>query len=129
DGKIAIRIRAAELTSEDAEYKNWDFIVTYQITQDENRILLKRVGEIEVFPTGFDPAWDKQLTAQQAAFRNTLAGSMNARARAGQSFPAEIPIQPVRLSRFGVLFLKELVADDGWLTVGWVLPPPGYVEP
>ena len=47
---------------------------------------------------------------------------MNARANAGQSFPKEIPIEPVRLSRFGVLVLRELVADDGWLTVGWGLP-------
>lgn len=128
DGKIAIRIRAAELTSEDSAYKNWDFIVTYKITKQDNHIVLKRVGDIEVFPTGFDPAWDTQLTGQQAAFRNTLAGSMNARAKAGQSFPAEIPIEPVRLSRFGVLVLQELVADDGWLTVGWALPPPGSLS-
>ena len=128
DGKISIRVRAAELVSEDADYQNWDFIVTYQITQKDNHIVLKRVGDIEVFPTGFDPAWDKQLTAQQSAFRNTLAGNMNARAKAGQSFPPEIPIEPLRLTRFGVLVLKELVADDGWLTVGWQLPPPGAVE-
>jgi len=128
DGKIAVRIRAAELTSEDSAYKNWDFIVTYEISQRDNQIVLKRTGDIEVFPTGFDPAWDTQLTGQQAGFRNTLAGNMNARARAGQSFPAEIPIEPIRLSRFGVLVLQELVADDGWLTVGWKLPPPGALS-
>jgi hypothetical protein len=128
DGKISIRVRAAELVSEDAEYQNWDFIVTYAITQKDNHVILKRVGDIEVFPTGFDPAWDKRLTAQQSAFRNTLAGNMNARAKAGQSFPPKIPIEPLRLTRFGVLVLKELVADDGWLTVGWQLPPPGSVE-
>jgi hypothetical protein len=124
---ITIRVRAAQLASEDAEYDNWDFIVRYRITADGDRILLKREGDIEVFPTGFDPAWDKQLTAQQSGFRSTLAKNMNARARAGQSFPAEIPIQPVRLSRFGALVLQELVADDGWLTLGWVLPEEGKV--
>ncbi len=129
DGKIAVRIRAAELASEDTQYKDWDFIVTYQITKQENRIVLKRVGDIEVFPTGFDPAWDTRITGDKVALRSALAGSMNARAKAGQSFPAEIPIEPVRLSRFGVLILKQLVADDGWLTVGWSLPPPGSVEP
>jgi hypothetical protein len=128
DGKISVRVRAAELLSEEDQYRNWDFIVTYQITQKDNHIILKRVGDIEVFPTGFDPAWDKRLTAQQSAFRNTLAGNMNARAKAGQSFPPEIPIEPLRLTQFGVLVLKELVADDGWLTVGWQLPPPGSVE-
>jgi hypothetical protein len=123
DGQMTVRIRASRLASDDAEYFNWDFIVTYQITTDGNRIKLKRVGDIEVFPTGFDPAWDKQLTAQQSGFRSTLAKNMNARARSGQSFPAEIPIEPVRISRFGTLLLHELTADEGWLTISWILPP------
>ena len=127
DGLITIRVRAAQLVSEDAEYEDWDFIVRYRITPDGDRILLKREGDIEVFPTGFDPAWDQRLTAQQSGFRSTLAKNMNARAKAGQSFPEEIPIEPVRLSRFGVLVLRELVADDGWLTVGWSLPEAGKV--
>ena len=58
--------------------------ITYAVTQDNDGILLKRVGDIEVFPTGFDPAWDKQLTAQQSGFRSTLAKNMNARANAGE---------------------------------------------
>lgn len=125
DGKAAIRVRAAVLAADGAEYTNWDFIVTYQIIVKGDHILLKRVGDIEVFPTGFDPAWDKQLTAQQSGFRGTLAKNMNARAKAGQSFPDEIPIEPIRFSRFGVMVLRELVADDGWLTIGWTLPEAG----
>jgi hypothetical protein len=123
DGKLAIRIRASRLASDDAEYTNWDFIVTYELTTRGDRILLRRTGDIEVFPTGFDPAWDKQLTAQQSGFRSTLAKNMNARAQAGESFPAEIPIEPIRLTRFGTMLLHQLLADDGWLTIGWVLPP------
>jgi hypothetical protein len=129
DGKLAVRIRASRLVSDDAEYANWDFIVTYEITTEGDRILLRRTGDIEVFPTGFDPAWDKQLTAQQSGFRSTLAKNMNARAEAGQSFPAEIPIDPIRLTRFGALLLHELRADDGWLTIGWVLPPESTDQP
>jgi hypothetical protein len=123
DGKLVIRIRAAQLASEDSEYANWDFIVTYQLTTQSDRIVLRRAGDIEVFPTGFDPAWDKQLTAQQSAFRSTLAKNMNARARSGESFPHEIPIEPIRVTRLGTLLLQELTADDGWLTVSWILPP------
>jgi hypothetical protein len=128
DGRLNVRIRASRLASDDAEYFNWDFIIAYEFTTDGNRIKLKRVGDIEVFPTGFDPAWDKQLTAQQSGFRSTLAKNMNARARAGQSFPAEIPIEPIYISRFGTLLLHELTADDGWLTVSWVLPPGAAAE-
>jgi hypothetical protein len=124
DGKVVIRIRASKLVSDDVEYANWDFIVAYAITHDGDRIVLKRVGEIEVFPTGFDPAWDKQLTAQQSGFRSTLAKNMNARANAGESFPREIPIEPVRITNVGALLLDQLEAKDGWLTVGWILPPP-----
>lgn len=129
DGKLVIRIRAAALSSDDADYTNWDFIVTYQLTNQGDHIILRRVGDIEVFPTGFDPAWDKQLTAQQSGFRSTLAKNMNARARAGQSFPDEIPIEPVRITRLGTLLLHELTADDGWLTVSWILPPQIPVQP
>lgn len=123
DGKVVIRIRASTLASDDMEYANWDFIVTYAITQDGDRVVLKRVGEIEVFPTGFDPAWDKQLTAQQSGFRSTLAKNMNARANAGESFPREIPIDPIRITNVGTLLLNQLEAKDGWLTIGWILPP------
>jgi hypothetical protein len=48
---------------------------------------------------------------------------MNARARSGESFPHEIPIEPIRVTRLGTLLLQELTADDGWLTVSWILPP------
>ena len=122
DNRIVIRVRAALLQSEDSEYKNWDFVVTYEIRQEGDRIMLTRVGEIEAFPTGFDTEWPRQLSAEETGFRSVLKKNMNARANAGQSFPKQIPIEPVRLSRFGVLVLRELVADDGWLTVGWSLP-------
>jgi hypothetical protein len=122
DNRVVIRVRASELTSEDTAYRNWDFVVTYAIRQEGDRIMLTREGEIEAFPTGFDPDWPRQLTAEETGFRSVLKKNMNARANAGQSFPKQIPIEPVRLSRFGVLVLQELIADDGWLTVGWALP-------
>jgi hypothetical protein len=125
DDTLVVRIRAARLASDDAEYFNWDFIVKYQIAAHDDRIELNRVGDIEVFPTGFDPAWDKQLTAQQAGFRSTLAKNMNARARAGQSFPDHIPIERIRLTQYGTLLLQQIDAQGGWLTLGWALAPDG----
>jgi hypothetical protein len=122
DNRIIIRVRAAALASEDSEYQDWDFLVTYAIRQEGDRILLIREGDIEAFPTGFDPDWPRQLTAEETGFRSVLKKNMNARAAAGQSFPAQIPIEPIRFSRFGVMVLRELIADDGWLTVGWGLP-------
>ncbi len=114
DNRVVIRVRAEALTSEDSEYRNWDFVITYAIRHEGDRILLTREGDIEAFPTGFDPEWPRQLSAEETGFRSVLKKNMNARAAAGQSFPKEIPIEPVRLSRFGVLVLRELIADDGW---------------
>lgn len=126
DGQLALRMRASRLTSDGSEYQNWDFIVTYGVEQQGNEILLRRRGRIEVFPTGFDPRWDKKMSSKKAGFRSTLAKNMNARAERGESFPAEIPIQaihlPGNLNVPGELVLRQLQCDNGWLALGWALP-------
>lgn len=122
DDKLIVRIRTTELASDGDPLKDWDFIVAYQVIQDGDGILLRRVGEIEVFPSGFDPRHDTRMPSQKSGLRNTLAKNMNARAAAGQSFPPEISIDPVVLEKLGPLRLRELVADDGWLSLGWTLP-------
>jgi hypothetical protein len=122
DNRLIVRVRASELASEDSAYQNWDFVITYAIMHEGDRIVLRREGDIEAFPTSFDPDWPRQLNAEETGFRSVLKKNMNARAAAGESCPKEIPIEPVRFSRFGVLVLRELIADDGWLTVGWGLP-------
>ncbi len=124
--QLVIRMRASMLTSDEDEYKNWDFIVTYDVLRQNNEILLRRSGEIEVFPTGFDPRWDKKMSSKKSGFRSTLAGNMNARAKRGDGFPAEIPIRAIRLPEqlgiSGELKLQQLDCDAGWLTLGWALP-------
>jgi hypothetical protein len=124
--QLSIRMRASVLTSDEDEYKNWDFIVTYDLLHQNNEILLRRSGKIEVFPTGFDPRWDKKMSSKKSGFRNTLANNMNARAKRGESFPAEIPIQaihlPEQLGIPGELILRQLDCNAGWLTLGWALP-------
>ncbi|MEQ8836403.1 MAG: hypothetical protein RID07_06325, partial [Lacipirellulaceae bacterium] len=122
DGKVAIRMRASQLTSEEREFKNWDFVVTYEILKDGNGILLRRVGKIEVLPTGFDPAWDKKMSTATRGFRSTLAKNMHDRAERGEGIPKEIPIPALRIPDLGELTLRQLESDSGWLTVGWGLP-------
>ena len=125
-GKLVLRMRSSHLVSDEKEYRNWDFIVTYQVEQKGNEIMLRRVGQIEVFPTGFDPQWDTKMSAKNSGFRSTLAKNMNARAERGESFPAEIPIKAIRLPEEinvpGELVLRQLECTDGWLTVGYALP-------
>lgn len=123
EGKMAIRMRASQLASAEREFKNWDFVVTYQFTANGNGMLLRRVGKIEVLPTGFDPEWDKRMSTAKSGFRNTLAKNLNARAERGEGFPREIPIPPVVIPDLGELTLRQLDSDNGWLTLGWGLPP------
>ncbi len=130
DQKLVIRMRLAELKASADEQeeprKNWDFIVTYRMVQDGNEVMLERVGDIEAFPTGFDPRWDERLTGEQVAIRNNMAKNLNKRAAAGQGFPKEIPLPAVRLPQQGnekmTLELTQLDCDNGWLTVGYRVP-------
>ncbi|WP_145057801.1 hypothetical protein [Adhaeretor mobilis] len=122
DGNLAIRMRASLLASGEREFKNWDFIVTYKFVKNDNGILLRRVGKIEVLPTGFDPEWDKKMSTTKSGFRNTLAKNMNDRADRGESFPKEIPIPPITIPDLGTLTLRQIDSEAGWLTLGWGLP-------
>lgn len=136
DQQATIRIRIAELkTLEDEEEsvrKNWDFLVTYDVVQDGNGVKLRRAGDIEALPTGFDPLWfgdprwQDQLTGAQAGIRTILEDNINARAADGGGFPLEIPLPPIDLpSNSGAkqrLLLQQLECDNGWLTLGYRLP-------
>jgi hypothetical protein len=130
DQKLVIRMRLAELKAsadeQEEPLKNWDFIVTYRVVQDGNEVLLERVGDIEAFPTGFDPRWDERLTGEQVGVRNNMAKNLNKRAAAGQGFPKEIPLPAVRLPQPEggkmTLELTQLNSDNGWLTIGYRVP-------
>ncbi len=129
DKQVAtIRLRAEELGSTALEepLKNWDLVVSYEVTAAGTGILLRKAGPIDAFPTGFDPEWDSKLTPKQLSLRRTLSGNMNARAETGQGFPAEIPIERVTLPVEGfedrALVLNQIDCDGGWLTVVWSLP-------
>ena len=136
DQAMTLRIRIAELkTLEDGEEsvrKNWDFLVTYLVMQEGNRVVLRRSGDIEALPTGFDPQWfgdprwKDKLTSKQVGVRKNLEKNINKRAAEGGGFPLEIPLPPVELpSENGekqVLQLQQIECDEGWLTLGYRLP-------
>jgi hypothetical protein len=130
DQKLVLRMRLAELVAspeeEESPRTNWDFIVTYKIIQDGNEVVLIRDGDIEAFPTGFDPRWDERLTSEQVGIRKNMAANLNKRAAAGQGFPKEIPLPAVKLPKQNdkglTLVLTQLDCDNGWLTLGYRVP-------
>jgi len=132
DQQITLRIRIAELkTVEEGEERireNWDFLLTFQIIKNENGIVLRRSGDIEAFPTGFDPnpLWGDKLTGEQAATRGVLAKVLKKRSESENGFPKENTIPPLKFTtRAGVehtLNLQHLDCDGGWLSLGYQLP-------
>lgn len=131
ENRLVVRLRFAILkTSLDEDEKpleNWDFLVTYQVTQRDNSIVLVRDGQIEVFPTGFDPRWDTRMTSKQVGYRNNLAKNINKKAARGEGFPAEIVVPELKLTDADndedqpkrTFQLQQLECDDGWLTIGY----------
>ncbi len=136
DQKMTLRIRIAELTTledgEESVRRNWDFLVTYRVIQNDKFVVLRREGKIEALPTGFDPVWfgdprwSDKLTSKQVAVRKNLEENINKRADEGGAFPEEIPLPPITLpTNSGArqpLRLQELHCDEGWLVLGYRLP-------
>ena len=135
DQAVTLRIRIAELKTlddgEESVLKNWDFLVTYLVIQNGNRVVLHRSGDIEALPSGFDPQWfgdprwKDKLTSKQVGVRKNLEKNINKRAAEGGGFPLEIPLPPVELPIANgakqVLQLQQLECDEGWLTLGYRL--------
>jgi len=131
DQQVTLRIRIAELkTVEEGEEQireNWDFILTFEILQSDNSIILRRVGDIEAFPTGFDPTllWGDKLTSKQAATRGALVKVLRKRADSENGFPKEIVIPPFQFTTAEgtqhTLDLRHFDCDNGWLTLGYQL--------
>lgn len=127
ENRLTVRLRFAVLKTglDEAEkpLDNWDFLVSYEVAQRDNTVVLTRVGDIEVFPTGFDPRWDTQMTNEQVSYRNNLAKNINRKAARGGGFPAEIEIPELKLSEDSkvkrTFRLQQLECDDGWLTIGY----------
>lgn len=127
ENRLKVRLRFAVLKAgldeEEKPLENWDFLMTFHVARRGNEIVLTREGEIEVFPTGFDPRWDTKMTGQQVSYRNNLAKNINRKAARGEGIPSEIVIPELKLSEDSQIQrsfdLQQLECDDGWLTVGY----------
>ena len=127
ENQLAVRLRFAVLKAgldeEEKPLENWDFLMKFQVSRRGNEIVLTREGLIEVFPTGFDPAWPSKMSGEQVSYRNNLAKNLNRKAARGEGIPAEIVIPELKLSEDAPMQrtfeLQQLECDNGWLTVGY----------
>lgn len=126
DNLVMIRLHAARITAGDDTYDGWDIVVKYGLHVQNGGLMLVRDGEIEVIPTAFDPADGGGLTNRQVGLRGNLAKELNRQAEAGRGFAEEFEIPmidlPEKIADRGPLMLQDATSQDGWLSLGWMLP-------
>ena len=117
DSQFTLSIRGRSFYEGDTRHPGMDVTVTYRIVGQGESAKAVRQGEVEIFPPGFDPEGDKQLTAQETAIRRIL------QRRLGRLFEEEIVpeglVLPEQWSRAGTLKLVQWEARDGWLVLSW----------
>ncbi|MEO1496554.1 MAG: hypothetical protein AAFV43_05330 [Planctomycetota bacterium] len=119
-GRVRLAIHAAVLATDEKSYEGWDLISTYEPVRAGEGWALERQGDVEVLPTGFDPASGKRLPSQKGALRRNLQAAMN---DAEGRMPSRVPLDDVVLDRpagaVRSLAVDEIVVADGWLQTAW----------
>jgi hypothetical protein len=121
-GKLILRIRAAHIEIGEEEYSNWDIVGTYSVTPDGARVLLRREGEVDALPAGYDPGNSPPLSAEQVGVSQKLVRALNSSVVAGDLLPPRFEIPLVTFPNQGTLQVNEIILGGGWLTLGWVAP-------
>ena len=121
--KVSLTIHLARLSSGDEEFTEWDVTGMFTPELDDGGIVLRREGDLVVFPTGFDQRGGQQLNSRQVAVRSNLTKVLNERSAQGRGFPTRIEFEQLEptgtLEKVGPLDAKQLKSNDGWLTLGW----------
>ena len=116
-GGFTISIRGDRFTSGDNNYAAMNMTARYKLNPGQQQFSATRVGELEIFPPGFDPNGDQTLSARQQTLRRLLER------RFGKIFTPEITgeglVLPGRLKNAGTLPLAFADARSGWIALGW----------
>ena len=122
DGKVTLTIHLARLTSGEETFSRWDVTGVFTPELKDGGVVLHRDGDLEVLPTGFDPA-KGQLSSRQVALRSNLTKVLNERSAQGHGFSKTIELkewQPTGdFEKVGPLALQAFNSNDGWLTLVW----------
>lgn len=122
DGKLNLTIHVAHLESGNDTFDRWDVTGTFAPEMADGGVTLRREGELEVLPTGFDREGG-QLSSRDVALRRNLTKVLTERSDKGRGFPQTIKIDPLEpsgdLAKVGPLDVDQFETDRGWLTVAW----------
>jgi hypothetical protein len=116
DGGFTATVRGLEFTSGESAYGAMNITTRYKFESTDEGVLMRRQGDLEILPPGFDPENDR-LTADQSALREILIR------RLGEVLKPEIRGEgielPGELVRAGKLLPVEATSHAGWLHMGW----------
>ena len=92
-----------------------DVTATYRIVGEGAAVKAVRQGDLAIFPPGFDPQGDKQLSAAQTVIRRLLQRRLG-NVLKDEIVPEEL-VLPEKWRRAGKLRLVQWTAEDGWLSL------------
>ncbi len=126
DQGFVVALRGHEYYRGDTAYPGMNVTAEYKIERTDQGIKAIRQGDLQVFPPGFKPGGDKQLSARQQVLRTLLEE------RFGNMFTPEIVPEPIALSgnweAAGELTLTDWTASDGWTVLTWQRTPKPNAE-
>lgn len=122
DGKVKFTAHISQLKTTSRTFENWDVTGTFTPQLADGGVILKRDGDLEVLPAGFDRENGK-LSTDQIAERSNLTKELNKRSAQGRGFPAQIEFAALEptgiLKSAGQLAATECSPNAGWLTLAW----------
>jgi hypothetical protein len=113
---VTIILRGSEFTAGDNEYSAWDTKAVYKLRKSEKGFIAERIGELEIFPPGFQRGKDK-LGALDQGLRKLLEKKF------GRVLKPKFEMDEVTfeepLDRIGMLVTTQVESDKGWLVLAW----------
>ncbi|MEM8865519.1 MAG: hypothetical protein AAGF31_08220, partial [Planctomycetota bacterium] len=124
-GQVRALIHTTQIVSGEEVFRGWDIEVVYRPVREGGRWYAELVGEIDVFPTSFDPNIPgARIASKKRAIRRNLAKQLTARSTEDPNFPRRPEIKPIdfgRLEKPGLNFLSltDVAIDAGWLSIAF----------
>lgn len=122
DNLATVTIRGARYTSDNKPFEAMNISAKYRLAREGGRIQAMREGELEIYPPNFKPNSGEKLSTRQVVLRRML------QKRFSKIFRDSIISDGLELKgnfeSLSPLPANQLVADDGWLVIGWQQPAP-----
>lgn len=115
--EVALTLRGQRYSSGDRRFDAMNFTLRYRLEPNGRGLRATRIGEFEILPPGFVPGSGQRLALRQTLLVNLI------RKRLTRMLDPVIESHGLELDEpwnsGGALLVRQLVADNGWLALGW----------